>query len=406
MSARVLVVGCGFPQLGLVQFCRAEGLEVVGLDQRQEAPAVSLCQRWARVSTVDTAGIVEAGRAHRVEGIVTCGSEAALLPVARAARALGLPFYATPELLESFALKHDMRQRYQAGGAPCPPFAVVRSLEQVLEFARREPSPWVIKPSRGWGQRGVRIVMQEQELLVAAREALAMSALASGGEPTAVVEGFIAGKEYSVNATTVDGHTEVLAVTERIITGYPEPPGITFAEVYPSELSARLALEVEAAAIAGVRALGITRGPSYTQVRAGEQGAALIETAHRLGGGLDPDVTFLASGVSLYRRLLGVALSRPDWERAGPEAEPWGGAVGRFIIARPGLVRSVEGLEQARGLPGVRAAHVFVQPGQRVEPLTDGSKRAGCVLAVGRDRQEAEQAAARAMEVIQIHTGA
>jgi biotin carboxylase len=158
------------------------------------------------------------------------------------------------------------------------------------------------------------------------------------------------------------------------------------------------------AALRGLRALGVQRGPTYTQVRSGAQGVFLVETALRLGGGLDPDVTYLATGVSLYRKIVGVALGRTDWEHCAQEGTAHPGAVGRFIVAAPGVVTQVAGLERARQMPGIFGAEVYLRPGGTVHPLTDGSKRAGHVLAVGASRDAAEARAAAAMATIQIAT--
>jgi biotin carboxylase len=202
-----------------------------------------------------------------------------------------------------------------------------------------------------------------------------------------------------------------------VITSYPDPPGITFAEWFPSGLTPDEEVAVQHAAVLGVRALGIRRGPSYTQLRLGTKGPALIETAHRLGGGLDPDVALLASGVSLFRKILGVALGLRDWEEDGTAAPPCrdvpglaregerhGGAIGKFLVARPGRVVRIEGLETARSMPGVVAAEVYVEIGGLVHPLTDGSKRAGHVLAFGHDKVAALERATRAAGTILIET--
>src|SRR5262249_25968413 len=158
----------------------------------------------------------------------------------------------------------------------------------------------------------------------------------------------------------------------------------------------------EEAALAGAVALGVRRGPTYTQLRIGPRGPRLVETAHRLGGGLDPDVALLASGVSLFPKILSVALGRADWEEGDPprdppsrpisglarEGERFGGAIGKFLIAKPGRVVRIDGLDDARAMPGVVAAEVYVEVGGVVHPLTDGSKRAGHVLASGMDRDQ------------------
>ncbi|HOU92395.1 MAG TPA: ATP-grasp domain-containing protein [Polyangiaceae bacterium] len=402
-ATRILIVGCGFPQLGLLRFCRAEGLFVVGLDQNPRAVGRDLCDAFAAASTTDADGIARAVREHGARGLTTGGSDHAVIPTARAAEALGLPFYAESARIAAAVHKDDMRALYARGGAPSPAYRVVASAAEAAAVVAEHGLPVVLKPARGWGQRGVRVVMRPDELAPAIADALGAAGHVMDA-PRCVLEAFIEGREFSFDAYTRDGATEILAVTERIITGYPDPPGITFAEVHPPELADADRARVEAAAVAGLRALGYRRGPSYTQVRCGPRGAFVVETALRLGGGLDPDVTLLASGVSLYRRIVGVALGREDWERAGPEAPIHGGATGRFLVGRPGRVRAVRGLDAARAMPGVVDAQAYVGPGDTVHPLTDGAKRAGHVLACGASRAEAEARAAAAMALIEIDT--
>ncbi len=402
-TARILIVGCGFPQLGLLRFCRTEGLFVVGLDANPRAVGRDLCHAFAEASTADATGIARAAREHGADGLTTGGSDHAVIPTARAAEALGLPFYTESARVAAAVHKDDMRALYARGGAPSPAHRVVGAAAEAADFVAERGLPVVVKPARGWGQRGVRVVMQPDEVAPAVADALDAAGRVMEA-PRCVLEEFIEGREFSVDAYTRDGETEVLAVTERIITEYPEPPGITFAEVHPPELADTDRARVEQAALLGLSALGYRRGPSYTQVRCGPRGAFIVETALRLGGGLDPDVTLLASGVSLYRRIVGVALGRDDWERAGPEAPAHGGASGRFIVGRPGRVRAVRGLDAARALPGVVDAQAYVEPGGTVHPLTDGAKRAGHVLAHGASRAEAEARAAAAMALIEIDT--
>jgi len=396
---KILVVGCGFPQLGLLRAARELGLLVVGVDANPAAIGAAVCDEFREVSTHDVDTIAHLAREVGIDGVTTAGSEVALSTTVRVCQLLGLPFYGDAATVDRCQGKDQMRQAYRAGGAPIPAFAVASSLGDVQVFVERLGLPVVLKPSRGWGQRGVSKVETDAEL----GDAFERARGASDGGPV-LVESFVEGDEVSVNAYTLDGATTVCSVTERVITQYPDPPGITFAEWYPSCLEKEAeALAIEAA-LAGIRALGIRRGPTYTQLRVGPKGAKIVETAYRLGGGLDPDVALLASGISLFRKILGVALDQADWERAGREKEPHGGAIGKFLIGRPGRVSRISGLEAARSMPGVVAAEAYVSVGSTVFPLTDGSKRAGHVLVVGNDRVEAGERAARAAAAIGIET--
>lgn len=396
---KVLIVGCGFPQLGLLRAARKLGLSVIGVDANPSAIGARVCDDFREVSTHDIDAIVRIAREARIEGITTCGSELSLRTTARAAEVLGLPFYGDVATVERCQAKDLMREAYQKGGAPIPAFATTTRFEEVEAFVDREGLPVVLKPSRGWGQRGVSKVENRSELRGAYDRA---RAAAEGG--VVLVEEFVDGDEFSVNAYTLGDQTTVCSVTERVITHYPDPPGITFAEWYPSGLDRHSEARAVEAALVGIRALGIRRGPTYTQLRMGTKGAKIVETAYRLGGGLDPDVALLASGVSLFRKILGVALGNAEWETAGSESDAHPGAIGKFLIGRPGRVVRIEGLDVARAMPGVVGAEVYVSVGSTVFPLTDGSKRVGHVLAVGDGKADANERASRAAEAIRIET--
>ncbi|HEX8792036.1 MAG TPA: ATP-grasp domain-containing protein [Polyangiaceae bacterium] len=401
---RLLVVGCGFPQLSLVRAAKRRDCRVIGADANPRAVAVRLCDAFHEVSTSDVDGLCALVERERVDAITTTGSEVALKATAEVAARSGLRFYADPETVRRCQDKDAMRAAYAAGGVSVPPFARCASLDEARAFAREAGFPLVVKPSRGWGQRGVARVDDADELARAFEEARAHSA--SAGLPLVVVESWLEGREYSVNGWIEDGELASYCVTERITVPGRKPLGIMIAEVYPSELSAEDQARVVDEARRGAAALGHRSGPCYSQVVLGDRGCFLFETAARLGGGFDADVTRLASGVDLYDRLLGVATGDAALERQGAVAGTHGGAIAKFLVTQPGPVRSITGMEEARAMPGVEDVEVFVPVGGRVLPLTDSAKRVAYVLCHGRTRAEATARADDALARIHIDTTA
>jgi biotin carboxylase len=401
---RIVVVGCGFPQLSLVRAAKRHGLAVVGADANPRAVAVALCDEFAEVSTSDVPGLCDVVRRTGATAVTSTGSEVSLKATAEVAARLGLPFYADPETVRRCQDKDLMRAGYRAAGLRVPAFARCETRDEAAAFARAHGYPLVVKPSRGWGQRGVARVDGDADLPRAFDEARAHSAAA--GLPSAVVEEWLEGREYSVNGWIEDGALASYCVTERLTVPGRRPLGVMIAEVYPSGLAAADEARVVEEARRGAAALGHRRGPCYSQVALGPRGCFLFETAARMGGGFDADVTRLASGVDLYDRLLGVALGDPALERQGRVAEARGGAIAKFLVGRPGTVRAVRGLEAARAVEGVVDAQVFVPPGGRVMPLTDSAKRAGYVLAHGASRAEATARADEALSHIGLDTTA
>lgn len=400
---RLVVVGCGFPQLSLVRAARRLGVFVAGADANPRAVAVPHCNEFFEVSTSDVDGLCDVVRRAGARAVTTTGSEVSLKATAQVAARLGLPFYADPETVRRCQEKDAMRAGYRAAGLSVPEFARCDRVEDALAFARAGGFPLVVKPSRGWGQRGVARVNGETELPRAFEEACAQSA--SAGLPSVVVEEWLEGREYSVNGWVESGVLTSYCVTERITVPGDRPLGVMIAEVYPSGLSPDDESKVVEEARRGAAALGHRRGPCYSQVGLGARGCFLFETAARLGGGFDADVTRLASGVDLYDRLLGVAFGDAALERQGVVGPVRRAAIAKFLVARPGIVRAVRGLTEAGALTGVDDVQAFVGVGGRVWPLTDSAKRAAYALAHGATRAEATGRADEALARVSIDTG-
>ncbi|MFI5297466.1 MAG: ATP-grasp domain-containing protein [Polyangiales bacterium] len=410
-SSKLLVVGCGFPQLSLIRLARSLDVHVVGVDLNRHAVGVPYVSEFHEVSTNDVEGIEATVKRSGARAITTTGSEVSLKAVALVAARLGLPFHADPEVIRRCQEKDAMRAGYEAGGVSVPRFASCGTIDQARTFAREVGFPIVLKPSRGWGQRGVARVDDESEIADAFAGAFEQSS--SAGLAVVVAEEWLEGREYSVNGWIEDGVLVNYCVTERITVPGKKPLGVMVAEVYASGLTREEEARVVEEARRGARALGHRRGPCYSQVMlerplaasaSRERKCVLFETAARMGGGFDADVTKLASGVDLYKRILGVAFDRLDWEREGVTAKSYGGAIAKFLVAKPGVVRAIDGIEAARAVADVDDVQVFTHVGGTVHPLTDSAKRAAYALAHGVDRASAERAADAALAAIRIDT--
>jgi biotin carboxylase len=397
VSARVLIVGCGFPQLSLVRRARALGLDVLGADMNPDAVAVSHCNAFERVSTHDADAIAALVAKTGIRAITSTGSEVSVKTVAEVAARTGLPFYADVETIRRCQEKDAMRAAYDAGGVAVPPFASCATLDDARAFAKEHGYPLVVKPARGWGQRGVARVDSEEDLSRAFADAIELTG-------RVIVEAWLEGRELSVNGWIEDGRLVSYCVTERITVPGKKPLGVMLAELAPSGLSREDEARVIDEARRGAAALGHVRGPCYSQVALGPRGAFLFETAARLGGGFDADVTQITSGVDLYARVLGVAIGDRDLERSPAEAAHDAAAIAKFLVARPGVVRAIGGVEAALALDGVHDVQTFVPVGGRVHPLTDSAKRAAYVLAHGPTRDIAIQRADAALATVRIDT--
>ena len=380
---RLLVLGAGPAQLGLLEAARGRGLYVVAADRDPAAPGLQLADERAIVSTDDEPAIERLARAREVDGIVSPGADWPVGVAARVAERLGLPHpldAATATLVTS---KARQRERFAADGVPH-----ARAVDP-----REATFPCVVKAADRQGQRGLTLVEHPEEL----RPALSLAA-AESRSGSWLVEELVDGPELTVNGFSADGDFTVLTVTDRL-TAPPPAFGVALTHAWPSEHETESAA---AAAGSAASALGVRDGPTYTQVRLGPDGPRVMELAARLGGGHDAELCEAALGVDLNGLAIDAALGvRP---RASDPAglTPIGGACVLFLVAQSGVLRTVEGLEDAASRPGVRWVRSYRQPGWRFEPLRRGADRAGAVLAVGDSRDDAIDRAQRSAAAIRF----
>jgi biotin carboxylase len=383
---RLLVLGAGPAQLGLLEAARRLGAFVAVADRDPAAPGFAFADRRCILSTEDEPALERLVGALGIDGIVSPGTDWPVGVAARIAERSGLPHAIAPATAVLATNKLRQRERLAEAGVPQPRSWVVGAADSPPDV----DGPVVVKAPDRQGQKGLALV--EDRAGLADAIATARSVARSG---LALVEELVDGPEVTVVGFSVGGTFTTLTVTDREVA---EPPafGVALAHVWPSEVVSDTC-EVSDTVEEALRALGIANGPSYTQLRVDAEGPKVIEVAARLGGGHDAELVEAAVGVDLNTLTIEAALGLP---LEPPRPEPRvGGAVTRFLVAPAGRLASVDVPED---LDGVARVRIYRSPGHVFTPLRRGADRAGAVLAVGGTREEALARANAAAERIRF----
>ena len=384
---------------------------MIACDRDPSAPGFEYADRRAIVSAEDEESLDRLARADPVDGIVAPGIDWPVAIAARLADRLGLRHPLDPDTAALAVSKLRQRERFAEAGVPQPRHALAGSPESAAAAASALGFPCVVKAPDRQGQRGLSLVDAPGDLPGAIEEALRVSR-----SRQCLVEELVPGQEVTVNAFSIGGRFVPLTVTDRI-TAEPPAFGVALAHAWPGS-GARAAPAGGGGARpppapargggppaggggAAAAALGITEGPTYTQIVLGPDGPRVVELAARLGGGHDAELCLAATGVDLNVLALAAALGE---EVEVPKPRPRGGACVRFLVAAPGDLLQVEGLERALEVDGVVEARGYRRPGWTFGPLRRGSDRAGFVLATGRSREDALARAGRAAECVRFVT--
>jgi hypothetical protein len=137
------VLGAGRHQKALIARAEARGLRVVASDYYADAPGKALATYPVQLDATAIAENVTLARKYSVRGVITSGSDLALVAMAEVAAALGLPCYLTPEAARTATNKTLMARAFAAHGVPHAPWREVRAAAAAPPF----PLPLVVKPA-------------------------------------------------------------------------------------------------------------------------------------------------------------------------------------------------------------------------------------------------------------------
>ncbi|WP_437669199.1 ATP-grasp domain-containing protein [Sorangium sp. So ce131] len=371
--------------------------------RRSKAAAPDLAAAYVRVLVVrdDEPDEAIAGCARAIDAVdpldrVVCLHDEEQLTAASVARALGRPFLHAPEIVARARDKRRMRDHLRAVGFEEVESETVEGLDRLLAFASRVGFPLIVKPIDGQGSISIHKARSERDLRRIHGEIVARP-----GAPRYVVERFLEGEEYSVEALSEGGVHRVLAVTGKL--WHDDESFVETGYIVPAPIPPQRDAEIRAYVRAALTALEIHDGPTHTELKYTAQGPRLIETHTRVGGDSIAELVRLATDVDYIGLVVRQALGESVLGEIPEEpAFPRAAAVRFSLPPGSGRVERVEGVEEARRMPGVAYVEVFVAPGAWVDPHPSYPNRRVMAGAIGADREEALGRAERARDVVRL----
>lgn len=381
-------------QLPAIRAAKALGLTVIVVDGAADPPGKNLADRYERIDLKDQSAMVDFALGCKarggLDGVFTAGTDFshAVAVIAEAAGLPGMP----PDVALDASVKSRMREVFRQNGVPSPKFIVVEDIEGFKANPDKPAFPLVVKPVDSMGGRGCLRIDAEKDMDEAIRDAVSHSR--SG---KAIVEEYVEGPEFSVDALVWKGEISICGLADRHI--FFAPHFVEMGHTIPSAFPQADQEEILRVFRLGVKALGIDNGAAKGDIKLGKDGKARVgEIAARLSGGYMSGWTYpFSSGVDLTRAGILIALGIEPGD-----LKPKLGLVSaeRAWISLPGRVWEMHGVENARIMQGVREIFCRVGPGDAVRFPRNNVEKCGNIIAVDADRGTAMRRAAQAAAAI------
>lgn len=392
----LLILGGGVMQIPAITAARALECSVHVADGDPNCPGRSQADCFHQVDLKDRDGLLRAAETiPGLAGVFTAGTDFST-SVAYVTEALGLPGIPYAAALNATE-KSRMRTVLHRAGITVPRFMALSAPEEADRCARELRCPVVVKPVDNMGARGVVRVSKWPDLPEAVRAARELSRTGR-----VIVEEFIPGQEYSLDAIVAGGEIRVTGVAERHI--FFPPCFVEMGHTIPAPLEEDAGVILERSFKDAIRALGITCGAAKGDLFldcSGETPRVVVgEVAARLSGGYMSGWTYpFATGVPLTEIGLRVALGEhPPAELFAPSSQ-WVVAE-RALLSSPGTVADVH--VPAKTEEMVEALFLRCRPGDRVRAPRNNVDKVANAIARGRTGEEAERRVLLALDRILI----
>jgi biotin carboxylase len=380
---------------------RALGVEVVVGSEQRQALADSMGTRAVVVPLRDPDAAVDAIAAlharEPVEAVVAVDDQGVLI-AALASERLGLP-HNPPAAVAATRDKAAMRAAFAAAGVTQPAFRVVGPADDTGAAALEVGLPCVVKPISLSASRGV-IRADDEDAARAAAARIHTILVAAEEDPMEplLVEQYQPGVEIAVEGLLRAGTLEVLAIFDK-----PDPlEGPYFEEtlyVTPSRLPAATQAEIATLTGRAATALGLREGPVHAELRVDGDDVVMLELAARSIGGLCARALRFGAGVSLEELILRYALGQPLPDMTRERAAS---GVMMLPIPRSGVLRRVDGREEARAVDGIDGLEITVPLGRPVRTLPEGDRYLGFLFARAESPEEVEHALRTAHALLDV----
>lgn len=392
-----MVLAAGLLQIDVIEKAKSMGYYVLAVDGNPKAPGFNVADKAICADIVNEETMLKIARDEHVDGVIHPCSEVSMAVMGRINDELGLSGISREQAICA-TNKHLMRKAFEKGNAPSPKSILAQDAEDAWSRLQNEfDTDAILKPSRNSGSRGIAKVsrnMDKGDFIRAYDEALSESR-----DHSVLIEQFIEGPEFSIEMIVWQGDIHVLTVTDKKTTGAPH-----FVELGHNQPSCFSATDVEtlkAAAVAGVRALGVNNCACHAEAKLMNGKAYLMEVGARLGGDfISTELTHLSTGIDMVAAAIDVALGvEPD---LSAKEEPKGVCI-RYFCPKPGKLVSISNTEVLNN-PHVYLWEIYPKEGDVIPAVTSSLCRSGHVIVTEKTPQKAIELAERLIESVKFET--
>lgn len=377
---RILFVGAGFFQCDGIIRANDMGYYTIAMDGNPKAAGKDVADEFIHIDICDKEKVLKAAKGLNIDAVAAVASEASLDSTAYVTTQLGLPGY-TSEMIDISHNKDAYYELFTKNAINVPHTVIYNGNDSVKNL---KPGKYIIKPSKGSGSRGVKIVKDPAHFNFDEYIKGYLHA-----DEKAIIQEFIVGKEMTIDGFVHNKQFHLLSVSQE---QNDELKGYTFSSelLFPPAWVTRIHLEtIWDICNRIVQSLNLTEdGPMHLEILKTDEDKFYVIDFSLRGGGFDlfTKIDTILSGVDALGLYL-KAISGEEIKEEIPLIAEFKNVVGLsfFYPEDKGFIKSIRGKE-LEGKHESYYLHFLYEEGEFVKKPESGSQRLAYLISWSQTR--------------------
>ncbi len=385
---KLMILGAGIYQVPLIKTAKRLGIYTIAVSIKGNYPGFKLADKVYYEDTTDFETVTKIAREEKIDGIVTAGTDVAVITIGKVCDELGLCGLSY-EAAKIASNKMLMKTEYEKLGVRTARFRKVSFSDGDIKAACKELNfPLIFKAVDTSGSRGIVVVPTEKDIDGA-------SDIVKGATKLDyfIIEEFITGTEFGAQAFVKDGKVQFCLSHGDYV--YKGDTGVPIGHFAPYELNKEIIEDTEKQLSAAVKAMKLDNCAINADfILSGDEKVYVLELGGRSGATCLAELVSLYYGFDYYEKIIKVALGEEvcfESKEANPNAS-------HLIMSnKTGVIKKQEYTPDDERVVDVQFDYSV---GDSVRKFNIGPDRIGHIITRGNTLAEAKEVLDKAMNNI------
>lgn len=382
-------MGAGIYQVPLIKKAKEMGIYTIAVSIPGKYPGFAVADEACHINTVDYDAVLKVAREKQVDGIVTAGTDVAVITIGKVCDELGLCGLSF-EAAKIASDKMLMKECYEANGVRTARFRKVHFEDDLEEAIRDLEYPLIFKAVDSSGSRGITRVNTKEDIPGAVA-----AVKATTRKDYYIVEEFIIGEEFGAQAFVYGGKLQfVLPHGDYVFVG---DTGVPVGHFAPYDLSEEVLQDVFDQTEKAIKAMKLDNCAINADFIMKDQKTYVLEIGGRSGATCLAELVSIYYGFDYYEKIIQAALGEAP---SFPQNQAVPNASKLLMSDKDGIIRSIANHNASS--ENIYEVQFDYTVGDAVKKFHVGPHRIGHVITKGTTLEEATASLDEALKNIEI----